>query len=241
MKKLLYSLIFAIIISSFFHINSFAHAKPEQISINDFSGVISDGVKDYIKEKNEILFEKTQAKIIFVTTEDTENLTTNEYTQKLYSDWGIGYMGRKNSIFIVIDTANEEYSFAYGKGIRYALPESEIYQYMINHFEAHYSMGSIDRAVMSLYNALGKWYEAHYNGLSLSLDDNIGSYMYGIREKEIEVKESKLWMWIALSVCLIVLFVALKIKRDYELKIRKSERRKLMKKHQDDIDKIVKS
>ncbi len=241
MKKFLCSLLFIIVLLSFLCLHTFAHAKPEQISINDFSGVISDTLKEYITAKNDILFEKTQAKIIFVTTEDTENLSINEYAQKLYSDWNVGYIGRKNSIFIVIDTEKSEYAFVRGKGIRYALPETEIYQYMINHFEPHYSAGSNDKAVMSLYNALGRWYEDQYNGLSLSLDDNIDSYMYGIREKEVDIKESKFWVWVSLAVCIIIFFVVLKIKRDYRLRMRKNERRKLKKKQQVDIDKIVRT
>ena len=241
MKKFLCSLVFLIILSSFVSLNTFAHAKPEQISINDFSGVISDTVKEYITAKNDILFEKTEAKIIFVTTDGTENLYINEYAQKLYSDWDVDYMGKKNSILIVIDTQSGEYGFARGKGIRYALPDSEIYRYMINYFEPHYSAGSNDKAVMSLYNAIARWYEGQYNGLSLSLDDNIDSYMYGIREKEVDIKESKLWVWVSLVVCIIILFVVLKIKRDYKLRMRKNERRKHKKKQQVDIDKIVRT
>ena len=240
-KKFISSLCIIICLLSLVLSDAFAHTKPQKVSVSDYSGVLSDTVKEYINAKNDILFEKTEAKIIFVTTETTDGLTINEYTQKLYDDWDIGYLGRKNSIFIVIDTQTAEYSFVRGKNIRYAFPDSEIYQYFITCFEPHYAEGSHDKAVMLLYNAFGKWYESHYNDLSLKLDENISRYMYGIREKEPEITQSNLWMWILLVVCIAFLIVAFKIKRDYELRIRKSERRKQKRKQQLDIDKITKS
>ncbi|MBE7051255.1 MAG: TPM domain-containing protein [Ruminococcaceae bacterium] len=241
MKKFIFTLIFIICLTSMASLAAFAHTKPENISISDFSGVLSDTVKDYIKSKNDILFEKTEAKIIFVTTESTEGMSVDDYAKKLYDDWDIGYIGRKNSIFVVIDTHKDDYSFVCGKNIRYAFPESEIYKYFVDFFEPHYDNGSHDRAVMSLYNAFGRWYESHYNDLSLGLDENISYYIYGMKEKDTEIIESKIWIWVALVVCVVLLIAGLKMKRDYELRMRKNERRKQKRKHQLDIDKITKS
>ena len=240
MKKFISLLLVIFSVMAFTTINVFAHAKPSKINVNDFSGVISDAVKDYVTAKNDILFEKTEAKIIFVTTETTDGLSINDYTENLYKSWGIGSLGRKNSIFIVIDTEKSEYGFVRGKNIRYAFPDAEIYQYFIDYFEPSYSEDSYDRAVMTLYNAFGKWYESQYNDLSLDLDDDLSHYMYGVRRKETERTQSKTFIWVMLLVCVFTLGLALKIKHNYRLKTRKAEREKQKTMSQVDIDKIPK-
>lgn len=240
-KKLAYILIAVIMIFGSFSVSSLAHEKPEEISINDYAGVLADSAKSYIKSKNDILYSHTEAKIVFVTTESTEGMNISEYCEFLYSDWGISRLGRRNSIFIVIDASSKEYDFIRGNNLRYAITDAEIYKYMVEYFEPYFAEGSYNQAVLSLYNALGKWYEQHYNSLSLGLDENVDRYSYGEKNKDEDKEESKLWLWIAIAVCVTVLIIALKIKRNIELKIRQHERRRLKKKFQIDIDKIVNS
>jgi len=222
-------------------INASAHAKPEEISVNDYAGILTDSSKSYIKSKNDILFLHTQAKIIFVTTESTHGQSIDDYCSKLYSDWGMLRYGRRNSFFVVVDASKKEYAFLRGKNLRYAISESEAYKYMTDYFEPYFAQGSYDKAAISLYNALGKWYESHYNDLELGLDENIDRYTYGEKNKDVEVVKSKLGLWIGAFACAAIIIVALSIKRHMDLKMRQNERRRLRKKFQIDIDKIINS
>lgn len=241
MKKFIYTLCILAILLVCTVPASYAHAKPDEISVSDFSGVLSDTAKSYIKSKNDILYSHADAKIIFVTTESTDGMGINDYCETLYSNWGISYLGRRNSILIVIDTVGKEYAFVRGRNMRFAITDTQLYKYMVDYFEPHFANDSYDKAVLTLYNALGNWYEQHYNNLSLGLDENVERYMYGEKTKDKELVQSKLWLWIAIGVCLVLLVIVLKIKRNIELKVRQHERRRLRRKFKIDIDKIVNS
>ncbi|MBR5505144.1 MAG: TPM domain-containing protein [Clostridia bacterium] len=241
MKSFLNILIALVLSMNMLTINASAHAKPREISVNDYAGILTDSSKSYIKSKNDILFSHTQAKIIFVTTESTEGQSISDYCSKLYSDWGMSRFGRRNSFFVVVDASKKEYSFLRGKNLRYAISESEAYKYMTDYFEPYFAQESYDKAAISLYNALAKWYETHYNDLTLGLDENIDRYTYGEKTKDAEVVESKLGLWIGAFACVVIIIVALSIKRHMDLKMRQNERRRLRKKFQIDIDKIINS
>lgn len=241
MKKLLYIISIALFISILLPFCASAHSAPEEFSVHDFSGVLSDGIKDYIKSKNDILFSETQAKIIFVITESSAGQNINEFCEDLYSKWGIARTGRRNSIFIVADTKKEEYSFLIGRGIRLAMSDSQMYKYIVDNFEPYFAKKDYDKAVFAMYNAVAKWYEDRYESLNLELEDDVFKFMGGTKTKDKEPKTNKLWLWIVLIICLILTIVVLKIKRNIELKIRQHERRRLRKKFKIDIDKITNS
>ena len=239
MKKIIYILILALLSASIIPCLASAHQAPDSISIHDFSGVLSDGIKDYIKEKNEILLSGAEGMIIFVMTESSDEQSITDFCESLYTSWGISAIGRRNSIFIVADTKKEEYSFLIGRGIRLALTESEMYEYMVDNFEPSFAKKEYDKAVFKTYNALAGWYESKYNDISLNLEDDVFSFIGGTKTKDEDKKVSNLWIWITLGVCLVLLIIVLKIKRNIELKIRQHERRRLRKKFKIDIDKIT--
>ena len=241
MKKYIYILIALIFSVNMLTISASAHAKPNELSVNDYAGILTDSSKSYIKAKNDILFSHTQAKIIFVTTQSTEGQSISDYCSMLYSEWGMAQFGRRNSFFVVVDASKKEYSFLRGKNLRYAISESEAYKYMTDYFEPYFAQGSYDKATISLYNALAKWYESHYNDLNLGLDENIDRYTYGEKTMDVAEVESKLGLWLGVLACVIIIIAALSIKRHMELKMRQNERRRLRKKFQIDIDKIINS
>ncbi len=241
MKKLLYIISVIMLISIIFPMCTFAHSAPDEISVHDFSGVLSDGIKSYIRDKNESLFSKTEAKIILVTTEMSGEENIDDFCENLYSSWGISGIGRRNSIFIVADTKKEEYSFLIGRSIRLALTESEMYKYIVDSFEPYFDKKDYDKAFFSIYNAIAGWYESKYEGLSLGLEDDAFKYMGGKKVKDKDFDAGKIWLWITVGICAVLMIVVLKIKRNIELKIRQHERRRLRKKFKIDIDKIANS
>ncbi|MBQ4526597.1 MAG: TPM domain-containing protein [Clostridia bacterium] len=234
---------FLCILFSFFIIttNVSAYSKPKSISVTDYAGILSDSSKNYIKSKNEILYSQTQAKIIFVTVENIGNTDIGSYTESLYNEWELYSFGRENSVFFVLDAQNKDYDFIIGENIRLALTDTEIYNYIVSDFEPHFKNEQYEKAVLSLYNAIGKWYESHYNNLNLDIDSNLDKYLLGEKTRDTEKKESNLLMWIGCLLCLTAIIIVLKIRRNVNLRIRKHEREKLKRKYKIDIDKIVNS
>ena len=223
------------------HTNAFALQRPDDVSISDFSGVISDGTKDYIKSKNEILFSSTKAKIIFVTTDSTEGLSATEYAEKLYSSWGIGQLGRGNSVFVVMCPKAEDYGVYQGKGIKRVLNDSILYKYIIEDFEPHFAKKNYDDAILLLYNTLGKWYEENYSGLNLGLVDNPETLKTSNVTADKEKNVNNVIIWIGVGLFIITAIILLKIKRNIDYKARRKERRQKRKRDKANIDKIVNS
>lgn len=232
---------FFVMILMMISVNAYAYIAPDEISVTDYAGIISSNAKSYINSKNDILFAQTEAKIVFVTTDNTDGLSTEDYAQAVYKDWNMEGYGRGNSIMIVLSVNNDDYSFVKGSGVRYAIDDSLIYEYIVESLEPHFDEGNYDTAVLSMYNSLGSWYEKQYDGLDLSLDKNTSRYIGGDKIRDKEKQPSKLWMWIAAGVCVVGFLIFLKIKRNIEFRIRQHERRMLKKKYKIDIDKIVNS
>ena len=239
MKKIIYILL--IVMLSMHVVSVGAYEQPWEISVTDYSGVIANSAKEYIKSKNENLFSQCEAKIIFVTVPTTDGADIDDFTASLYSEWKVAKLGRGNSVFFVIDTEKCEYSFYIGKNIRYVLTETDVYKYIVDCFEPYFSNKQYSKAVLSLYNAVGGWYEEKYNNVSLSLDDNIDKYTSGKSSKDLDISKDYFWVWIGLGAGVVLLLVGLKIKRSIQLRIRKMERRRLKRKFKIDIDKIVNS
>ncbi len=241
MMKTLYRIVILVLIFACFGICAKAHIKPNEISVSDYSGVISEGIKNYIKEKNEILFEKTEAKIIIVTSDTTNGTDANKYAQSLYSSWNIGRLGRGNSIFVLIAPKSDDYAIIQGKSIRRILGDSELYGFISSDFEPYYTGGEYDEAIFMLYNRIGKWYEEKYDDLNLNLSENYAMHKSGEKIKDIDKDPMKVLVWIAAAVVLIMTAIFFRIKRKVDFKARQQERRIKRKRSKADLDKIVNS
>lgn len=241
MKKLVFGVCTVIIVLFFLSINVCAHIMPEEVSISDYSGVISQGVKDYVKSKNNTLYKYTEAKIIFVVTDSMDGLEATEYAKKLYSSWDIANIGRGNSVFVVMSPVLSDYGAIQGKSIKRILTDEHISEMMANDFEPHFADGNFDDAVLSLYNTLGKWYEQNYNGLNLEMNDNFEIYKTGEKLADVDIKPDKTWIWVSIGAAFVIIIVFFSIKRRIDFKTRQTERRVKRKRNKADIDKIVNS
>ena len=216
-----------------------AYDLPENISVSDYSGVISDGAKNYMKSGNDILFKHTQAKIIFTIVPSTDGIAVEEYCNNLYEQWDIASIGRNNSVFFVVDTDKNEYDFIVGSNINFALTDSEINEFIIESFEPYFSKGEYEKAFLYLFNSIGTWYESHYNELNLNLDQNIEKYIGGTITADKDKPKSNLWIWLTVIGIIVAIIITFKIKHNIGVKIRKMEREKIRRKYKLDIDKIV--
>lgn len=240
MKSFKYLFVF-LLIMTLMPINVSAHTKPDDISFSDFSGIVSDGAKDYVKSKNNVLFAATGAKIIFVTTDTTDGLSANEYAKNLYSLWNIGQLGRGNSVLIVMSAKTKDYGVIQGKNINRVLTDSVLYKCIAEAFEPNFAKENYDDAVLTLYNKLGRWYEENYSGLNLYLDSNIDKYKTQTITKDTEKTINPIYLWIGFALLVIIILTAYKVKRHKDFKSRQKERKLKRKRVKANIDKIVNS
>lgn len=242
MKKTLCILSVIIMTCLLFDMNIYAaHVKPGEISISDYAGIIPDTAKEYIKSKNKLLFDKTKAEIIFVTTDSTDGLDTQKYASNLYGDWNLDSFGRANSVLFVISVNNNDYSFVKGKNISLAISDAKIYEFIVKDFEPYFGKKNYGEAAVRMYNSLAGWYENQYKNTDLSLTSDYSAYSSGTVTKDIEQQPGRLWIWITAAAVILILIIVFRIKRRIEFRIRQHERRILKKKFKIDIDKIVNS
>ncbi len=237
-KKICFFLIFMLIL---LNTASYAHVKPDEISLTDYSGIISESIKDYVNSKNSMLFDKTGAKIIFVTTNTTDGLSADKYTQNLYTSWNMNSHGRGNSVFVVIADNLNDYGIIQGKNIKRTLTDDILYEKVLNDFEPYFADGSYDVAVYSLYNSLAKWYEENYKDLNLGIDLNADINISGEKTADIEINPDRIWILVCIGAAGILCIVFFEIKRRVDFKSRRQERQINRKRNKADIDKIVNS
>ena len=100
--------IFSIILA-FVLMFSTVYAEEDFLSVYDGGKIISPAVEKYILTQNILLSEETEARIIVATDSATGELTVTEYARKLYEDLGVGYIGRKNTIFLFLCEPADDY------------------------------------------------------------------------------------------------------------------------------------
>lgn len=135
---------------------------PESIGVNDFSSVVSEETEKYIKSGNDILMEKAESKIIFVTVPTTDGQDIDVYAENLYNAWGIENIGDSSSTFILMSTDDMDYWAIVGSHLKSALDEVTLTNYMINNMEPDFAKKDFDTAVKKTFDAISMWYTSNY-------------------------------------------------------------------------------
>ena len=132
MKKII--LIMFLILSLTF-CSASAAEDEDFTSTVDSAGILSEAVERYIYTSNKLLSRETGARIIVATSQETGELTVNEYAKQLYDELGVSYMGRNNSIFIFISCEDKDYCLIVSEGISASLTESYAQKCLVEYME----------------------------------------------------------------------------------------------------------
>lgn len=141
-----------------------APAKPESGFVADETGVLSQDTIDHINEYNEILFSNTGAVIAVATVEDTEGEDIDDYTYRLFNDWGVGDRDASNGLLLLLDIGGDNYFIAPGKNISDVLTEDKLGDFLWDYLEEDFADKDYDAGTKKLFNALYDWYEDYYAG-----------------------------------------------------------------------------
>ncbi|MBQ8588210.1 MAG: TPM domain-containing protein [Clostridia bacterium] len=172
MKKII--LIMFLILSLTF-CSASAAEDEDFTSTVDSAGILSEAVERYIYTSNKLLSRETGARIIVATSQETGELTVNEYAKQLYDELGVSYMGRNNSIFIFISYEDKDYCLIVSEGISASLTESYAQKCLVEYMEEDFDKGNYDDAVIKTYNAFADWYQQKYR-FELELTEDMTDY-----------------------------------------------------------------
>ena len=136
---------------------------PDEISVNDFSNVISGNTKTFMINSNEKLFENTGSKVVIVTVPTTNREPIDEYAQRLYRSWNMSSVGDNTSTFVLLATDDMEYWVIVGEKLSCALSKEYIEKILLAYMEPDFAQGNFDAAAKKTYIAISEWYTDRYN------------------------------------------------------------------------------
>lgn len=198
MKKLLNILISFSILFTF----AYAAEVPDTISVHDNAGILSSSTEKYILTQNEALSKSCGAKIIFLTDDTTDELSTNEYANFIFKEWNIEKIGRSNSVLVFMCPEKNDYIVLVSDGISAALTKVFANECLVKYMEPDFAKKNYDEAAVKTYNAFAGWYNDNYNKVELSLTEDLSEYE-AIVDYEEKVSRRK-----TISITIIIVLIA---------------------------------
>jgi len=172
MKKFLNILILFL----FLFTTAYAEEVPEIISVHDNAGILSSTTEKYIFTQNEELSKVSGAKIVFYTCDVEDEYTVVEHANIIFQEWGIGKIGRSNSVFVLMCPQKSDYTVIVADGISAALTKMQANEYLSEYMEPSFASKDYDKAAVKTYNAFASWYNDNYNKLELDLTEDLSEY-----------------------------------------------------------------
>lgn len=136
---------------------------PDTISVNDYSVVMSEETKAYIRGCNDALMASTESKVIFVTVPTTGEETIDKYTSRLYNSWDVKNIGNGTSTFILLATDDMEYWAIVGDNLKSALTHDTVNNFLLENMETDFAQRNFDSAIRKTFNAFNEWYTSTFN------------------------------------------------------------------------------
>ena len=218
-----------IIFTFVFSMPVFAKKSKDFLSVVDNADVLSEETERYIYTQNKLLSEKTGARIIFYTAEDTGELNVSEYASKLFDELGVSKIGRSNSVFVFMCTGDRDYSLIVSNGISASLTNSYAQKCLVEYMEPDFDKGDYDKASVRCFNAFGNWYSDTYS-IDMEFTEDLSEYKSIIKTEKQQRKirtAFKVIFWIVLVVS--VLYALIRYRREKRMKKlreKRQERRK---------------
>ncbi|MBV9988350.1 MAG: TPM domain-containing protein [Chitinophagaceae bacterium] len=156
MKKLLLILFCSLAAVAGFSQQVPARPNPPRL-VNDFAGVLSPEQVEILEHKLVALDDSTSNQIAVVLVKSLDGNAIEDYSVKLFRDWGIGNKKTNNGVLIVASMDDHKIWITVGYGLEGAIPDamaSSIYRNeMVPEFRQNNYYRGIDNAIDALAKA----------------------------------------------------------------------------------------
>lgn len=196
---------------------------PDTISVNDYSVVMNEETKSYIRGCNDALMANTESKIVMVTVPTTGEEPIDKYATRLYSAWGVKNAGNNTSTFVIIATDDMEYWVIVGENLKSALTPDIINNILIENMEPDFANRNFDQAIRKTYNAINSWYSKTFHTPVNNNSDVPDAGKKGINGLKILAITAKVILYIIIALIVLILLYAY-LKR--EIRLRQIARRR---------------
>ena len=140
--------------------------------INDYTNTINNDYKEKIVSIGKELEDKTGAQAIIVVINSTNNISIEDYTNKLFRGWGIGKSEKDNGLLILLAINDRQYRVEVGRGLEGTIPDALSNRVMESLAKPSFSQGNYGEGLLNSYSKLCDYIAEEY-GVTLDKSLNI--------------------------------------------------------------------
>jgi uncharacterized membrane protein YgcG len=141
-------------------------AKPSASSgiyVQDYAGVISAPVRNYLQQLGRQLDQKTTAQLVVVTVKSLNGAPLEDYSLKLLRDWGIGNKEKNNGVLMLISTGDRKSRIEVGYGLEGKLTDSFTGKIQDQYMIPYFRNGTYEEGIAKGYEVLAQSIAREYN------------------------------------------------------------------------------
>jgi uncharacterized protein len=94
--------------------------------VNDFAGVLSGTSVDALNRLSTEVDQKAKAQMTVVTVKTLEDDTVEDFANRLFQKWGVGYKGTDRGLMFLLATDDHKYWTEVGYGLEPILPDGKV-------------------------------------------------------------------------------------------------------------------
>lgn len=158
--SLLFALIFVIGLSP--AVFAAVPKRPQNQYVLDSADVLSDSTERRIISENQELFEECGAQIVVAAVDFLGGESIEDYTYKMFKEWGVGSSERNNGILLVLAIGEDNYYVQAGYGIDDYFDGEMLSGLLSDYLEPDFASGDYDEGVKKIFGALLDEMEEYY-------------------------------------------------------------------------------
>jgi uncharacterized protein len=177
-------IIFSVIVFLTVGFSARAYSSPGKPAgfVNDFAGILDSSQKANLETKINSFNATTSNEISVVTIKSLDGDTIENYTNKLFTEWGIGKSKKDNGVLLLISLGDKQMRIEPGYGLEGALPDITCNQIITKTMRPAFQAGDyykgIDGAVDDIISATKGEYTADAADTTDSSNNSSGSTDY---------------------------------------------------------------
>lgn len=129
---------------------------------NDFSGVLSVDVKEYVNSNSKILEQKTTAQVVVVVVRTLEGRGIDEYCLDIMREWGIGNKEKNNGVLILVATEDRKTKIEVGYGLEGALNDGKVGSILDSYAVPYFKNNDWNDGIKATYSVVLKQVYSEY-------------------------------------------------------------------------------
>lgn len=143
----------------------------QQFYVNDYANILSDETESYIFKQSVLLQQKTTAQVVVVTVPSLEGQSIEEYSNKLFNEFGIGDKNKNNGLLLLLALEERQMRVEVGYGLEETLTDGLTGRYQDKYIIPYLKEDKWDEGIKNGYTAFVKKIYNFYGTDIATLDD----------------------------------------------------------------------